>query len=720
MIFLGFSAIVAAICNFGLTLFVLATQKMRSPISRVYVLWGGAVTIWNIATYFLVNTRDPHTAMIWAMLLQAGVICLPLANLQFCLLLAEISIGRWLLGVYAFHALLLVSLASGQFITGVRDLGYSYYSVAGPWFWAFAAFYAVSTCGTMLALYRKQKLLAGLRRARIRWLIGATGILIVFGTHDLLPVIGIYRYPVLNTPVYPLGNLAAVFYGLIVGYSTLQHQLLDVHVVLGRMAAQIVRLGFVFLIGLVSLMIVSFVARATFNQTALFSSLIVLVVTIFTASLLFPRLFGGSGEGLERRILGDRFEYHDRVRTFTSSLPTYSDVNVLLGDLDELLEGTIGVGSYKIILLDETSRVFSLFRSHPEEDTRQLPELHAKSPVFQFFETNKVQYLACGADSASPMADKLEKGARQQLAQFDAEFCLPFFFEKQPFGLLLLGRKANDEPYTATDISLLASLTKNLSLVINQIRLRDHVLRAQEMDLLGRMSRGLAHDLNNLLTPVWTLAELASTGASMEDITEDILPVAMRNLKTMRAYIREALFFSENLRPDFQLGRLDVLVKQAVDVLEGKRAQKQIRINVTAPSDALIEMDEVLIQRLIGNILSNAIDASPQGSSIRVDVTRLIQTDAMRDWFRVRVIDEGEGIAPEHLSRISTPYFTTKNRGDETRGFGLGLAICRKIIHLHAANMNVFSQVKKGTTVQVDMPSRQLKPAEPATPSFKQ
>jgi 2-C-methyl-D-erythritol 4-phosphate cytidylyltransferase len=60
----------------------------------------------------------------------------------------------------------------------------------------------------------------------------------------------------------------------------------------------------------------------------------------------------------------------------------------------------------------------------------------------------------------------------------------------------------------------------------------------------------------------------------------------------MRAYIREALFFSENLRPDFQLGRLDVLVEQAVEMLHVKRTEKQIQVATTVPSDALVEMDE--------------------------------------------------------------------------------------------------------------------------------
>jgi two-component system CheB/CheR fusion protein len=124
-------------------------------------------------------------------------------------------------------------------------------------------------------------------------------------------------------------------------------------------------------------------------------------------------------------------------------------------------------------------------------------------------------------------------------------------------------------------------------------------------------------------------------------------------------------------------------------------------------------MDEVLIQRLIANLISNSIDASPAGSQIRVQLERFSKAEAGREWWRVRVIDQGEGIPKENLTRILTPYFTTKNRGDENRGFGLGLAICRKIVHLHGGQLSISSQPRKGTTVQFDLPNRQTRAASP-------
>ena len=91
---------------------------------------------------------------------------------------------------------------------------------------------------------------------------------------------------------------------------------------------------------------------------------------------------------------------------------------------------------------------------------------------------------------------------------------------------------------------------------------------------------------------------------------DELLPVAARNVSTMRAYIREALFFSENLRPDIQPAHLDTLVRQAVEVARDAR-HKPVEIITTLPTETAIEADGILIQRLIANLITNAIDASP-------------------------------------------------------------------------------------------------------------
>jgi signal transduction histidine kinase len=99
---------------------------------------------------------------------------------------------------------------------------------------------------------------------------------------------------------------------------------------------------------------------------------------------------------------------------------------------------------------------------------------------------------------------------------------------------------------------------------------------------------------------------------------------------------------------------------------------------------------------------------------VRIVIDRADRRGRDVEWVQLRVIDTGKGIRAEDLERVYRPFFTTKDRGDETRGFGLGLAICRKIVDLHKGSMHIASKLNEGTTVIVDLPTRQVEHAEGA------
>jgi len=736
MNFFQIAALTAAVVNLALALFVF-WQNTKAPLHRAYLIWGLGVVLWNASAFvmFLENV-SPETALVAAKLLQLAIIIAPLGLFTTSLLVAEKQIPKIILGAFCtLHAFFAGSLLFGDwFLADVQRIQIggrtppvlAYWSEPGPLFWVYTASYSALLVSSIVILYRAQLEAHSLQRLRIRAMLVASVCIASAGTNDLFPIFGMAfagkselfpivgglvqpLYPLVRWHFHPLGNVAACIYMTIVAYSVLQHTLLDVHVTLSRVAAHFIRITFILLVGLCQLLIISAFAGDRFPPFALFCALGVLGACAVIASIFFPRLFGATGtEAFERKLLGDRFEYQDKVRSFIGYMPWYADLEVLLTDLHDIFQRSFRIESYQIILRDETNRSYSLFRAFPEEPARQLPELKPQSAVLRYFEWGKGEYLSLQRHHLRIAPGSIEREASEQLEQFGAQFCFPLASQSEPFGLLLVGKKISDEPFTATDINLLVSLVKNMSLVVNQIRLKTQILQTQELDLLGRMSRGMAHDLNNLLTPVWTLLQLSGETGGFD---EELLPVAQRNIKTMRAYIREALFFSENLRLDLHLGRLDLVVQQAVDLARASR-KKDVEVVSVTPGELLVEMDEVLVQRLIANLISNAIDASRPGSQVHVHLERFARSDE-QDWLRVRVIDQGEGIPKENLIRILKPYFTTKNRGDENRGFGLGLAICRKIVNLHGGNLSIASVLKKGTTVQVDLPSRQLSQTSP-------
>ncbi len=708
----------AAVTNLALTLFVL-TRDLRSTLNRVYLLWGLSITVWNLGTFFMFSVDRETTALFWSQFLHYGVIFLPISLFHLSVLIAQVKLPRWLPVLYVWFLLLALTNIFGYFTSGVRFLGYAYYSVAGPGFWAFLVSYVVVTTATVLMLYRKLQTLQRLHRARVKALLWANGILIGFGWNDILPILGFDTYPFTKVAIFPFGSAAAIFYGIIVGYSVLQHHLLDIHVTLGKAAAHAVRLLFLFLVGLLLLLLLNVFRPGEFTTFAFFGSLGVLLMSALVASIFFPRLFGKGEDSLESRMLsdryGDRFEYHDKVRSFLQEVQFYNNADLLLNDLDALFVKTIRVRSYQIILLDESTHVFTLFRTHPKAPLDQLPELRANSPIFQLFQHTTASYLAFNLAYIMPGETEMEREARQLLKRFEPEFCFPFFSGDEPFGLLLIGEKSSGTPFTPNDLQLLTRLVKNLSLILNQIRLKKQVLLAEELELLGRMSRGMAHDLNNLLTPVSTFLQMTKENAngSAPGENDELVPICLRNVGTIQAYVKDALFFSQNHTVQIALAPLDRLLHKVVELAATKLKRRQIRVELPEFPPTEVEMDSVLMQRCLGNILSNAIDASPPGATVRFELQRLSTTEAEREWVRVSVIDHGEGISRENLQRLTSAYFTTKDSGDENRGFGLGLAICRKIVHQHGGNLNIASEEKKGTTVTVDLPVRFVKPVPP-------
>jgi signal transduction histidine kinase len=178
------------------------------------------------------------------------------------------------------------------------------------------------------------------------------------------------------------------------------------------------------------------------------------------------------------------------------------------------------------------------------------------------------------------------------------------------------------------------------------------------------------------------------------------------------------LFFSRSNQLQGKPGLLDQTVREAMSLVQSNAETKGIGISFQGESEVMIEMDSVLVKRLISNLLSNAVDASPVGSKIEIQLAPLPKTELNRDWYRLKIMDHGEGISQENLKRVFTPYFTTKNTGDGKRGFGLGLAIARKIVHLHGGNLSIASKEKKGTTVQVDLPTKLIQNQKPNQAAF--
>ena len=310
---------------------------------------------------------------------------------------------------------------------------------------------------------------------------------------------------------------------------------------------------------------------------------------------------------------------------------------------------------------------------------------------------------------------------RGELHGLDGRVVFPFRVNDEPLGFLLIGDKQNGGRISTEEVRLLSALSENVSLVVNQISLKNQIARAQELELIGRMSQGMAHDLKNLTTPISTLIQLLEERGEVDDLMRDeLIPVSKRNMEKMCAYISESLFFTDRLCANLKPLRLDEFVRNIVtDAIATKRKGKTLRYEIDLCGEVLATLDAVLTQRLLTNLIANAIDASDEGGLIGVALDRL-KTEHNREWVRISITDQGCGIPLEIQKRIFEPYFTTKKTGDGERGFGLGLAICKKIATLQGCSLVLSSKLGTGTTFLLDIPCRPLEPdTNIVTPQFR-
>ncbi len=701
------TAVTAGVFHLGLAAFVFSRDP-SAKVNRTYLIWGVALTVWNLATYYKYYHRaDPEAARRWLQILHLALVWLPVSILHLSLLVAQARRKPLVPIVYAVTIGLSVTIfIPDAYIQSIEPSLFGPVVVGGWAFKAYTFLYLTVATFTIILLSVKQGKMATLHRKRLQALLMGLITLVLAGANDLLLVLKFGTYPLTNINILPLGNVAAIFYGVVVAYSVLQHQLLDVTLALSRVAAQMVRVAMMTLIGTLLVVVASFFDPTKASIFPYLAAVAAIFLSSVIASFIFPRLFGKGEELLERRLLGDRFEFQDQIRGQIRRIRDCHEPTLLLAGLQNLLVRSLGLRSYQIILLDENTRGFRLFDSYPVQTDTRLPWLSLESAVFRYFRITHASYLTCRDGSALPGEREVERLARAELRQFNPEICFSLVSGEETFGLLLLGTKESEEPFTPNDLQLIQELVLNLRLVLDQIRLKNQIHLAQEQEMLGRMSRGLAHDLNNLLTPIQTSLQLVQAGVTSPDTMDEILPMALRNVDTIRAYVNEALFFSRTHSLKLKRTDLNETVKATVGLLVAEAQRKQIRMAIDGATRAEVEIDEVLIQRLLTNLLSNAIDATPTGGSIRIEVTPLPRTERHREWYRIRVQDAGSGISPENLKRVFMPYFSTKNTGDKRRGFGLGLAIARKIVHLHGGNMGITSTPAKGTTVEVDLPNR--------------
>ena len=322
-----------------------------------------------------------------------------------------------------------------------------------------------------------------------------------------------------------------------------------------------------------------------------------------------------------------------------------------------------------------------------------------------------------------PFAQRLTSGALRAMV------AAPLLVESKVFGVLIAARRQSHS-FSSGECEFLRQVSEHVALAAHQAQLynalqkayddlrqtQQAVMQQERLHALGQMASGIAHDINNAISPVALYTE------SLLEREPGLSPRARGHLETIQRAIDDVAQTVTRMRefyrqrePQSTLLPVDMnaMVRQIVDLTRARwsdMAQRrgiaiEMRTELAADLPTIMGADNE-IREALTNLIFNAVDAMPNGGplTLRTRVARdeeaSSQDSSARELVQLEVVDGGVGMDEDTRRRCLEPFFTTKGE----RGTGLGLAMVYGAIQRHNANIEIESAVGKGTTMRLSFP----------------
>lgn len=268
--------------------------------------------------------------------------------------------------------------------------------------------------------------------------------------------------------------------------------------------------------------------------------------------------------------------------------------------------------------------------------------------------------------------------------------------------------KSKSLQHIARDVTAEKEMQDNLSAAYRKLseytqRLKENqeqLIQAEKLTSLGQMAASIAHEVNNPLSGVLVYTQLLTKRLRSDKLTKD---VALENLSKMEAelnrstkLIRNLLDFARQSPPTLWGVDINEIVNRASDLAAHSAELQHIQVTKELnPAIPKIVADFDQLQQVCLNLVINAIQAMSEGGKLTIRTS----IDDNRQ-VKIEVQDTGCGIPPENMSKLFTPFFSTKGK----KGVGLGLAVSYGIVQRHHGRIEVQSKVGEGTTFTIYLP----------------
>jgi len=316
----------------------------------------------------------------------------------------------------------------------------------------------------------------------------------------------------------------------------------------------------------------------------------------------------------------------------------------------------------------------------------------------------------------APFPQRIAKGGLRSL------LIAPLIVENNVFGMLVAARR-QAQAFSSPDCEFLKHLSEHVALAIHQTQLNgalqqayddlrqtQHTVMQQErLRALGQMASGIAHDINNAISPVSLYTEsLLEREPNLSERARGYLGTIQRAIEDVASTVARMREFYRQREPQLTLARINFnqTIEQVLGLTKPRWCDlpQQRGIDVELRTELAANLPDVMgaegeIRDALTNLIFNAVDAMPEGGTLTVRT--VVEDRQQTPQVCIEVADTGVGMDEETRRRCLEPFFTTKGE----RGTGLGLAMVYGMIQRHSAELEIDSETGKGTTMRLIFPA---------------
>jgi signal transduction histidine kinase/ActR/RegA family two-component response regulator len=461
----------------------------------------------------------------------------------------------------------------------------------------------------------------------------------------------------------------------------------------------------------------------------------------------FNQMLGGieERERALREEISERIGAEDKVQAQLARLELLNQITRAIGERLDLqgifqvalknLEDRLPVDFAAVGIYDAVENVLTI-SSIGSRSKAVAPELDLREHTRLSIDQSGLAKCIHGRLVYEPNITGVQMPFPQRLARsgFRSLVVAPMLVESKVFGILITARRQSDS-FSSGECEFIRQLSEHVALAAHQSQLytalqqayddlrqtQQTVMQQERLRALGQMASGIAHDINNAISPVGIYAEaLLEDDATLSPRAREYLTTIQRSIGDVAQTVARMGEFYRQRGPQLTLTpvQLNHLVQQVIDLTRARWSDMPQQRGVTvhlqtelADDPPLIVGVESEIREALTNLVFNAVDAMPEGGTLTLR-TKLAKGTSEQNGAASRLLmevsDTGLGMDEETRRHCLEPFFTTKGE----RGTGLGLAMVYGIVQRHNADLEIDSAPGKGTTMRLSFPVPAESPVE--------